>query len=351
MYEENGYKKLQNFDFKFDKMDRGDWMRCKKIVLSVLLGIVIPVVMFLAMEQMFLQSDGKTVAVDQYQEETLFIPSTNKAESCISVLLLDGTVEEMELDSYVLGVVLAEMPADFEMDALKAQAIAARTYALKTISNGKKHDHNAVCTESNCCQAFCSTQEYLLSLGDEDDVRKIQKAVQETTGMVLKFEDILIDSTYFSCSGGRTEDAKAVWGQNVEYLQSVESPGEEGTKYYIETVSFPLQDFMKRIGVPLEEASNMSVGSIRYTSGGGVDVVQIGDRVFTGLELRQLLGLRSTAMVISLVGETVTITTKGFGHRVGMSQYGAEAMAVEGYDYQQILAYYYPGTTLERLPE
>jgi len=320
-------------------------------VLSIILGIFIPAVMFLVMEQLFLQSDGKTDTLDQHQEENPFLPTTDKVESSISVILKNGTVEEMELDSYVLGVVLAEMPADFEMDALKAQAIAARTYALKTISNGKKHDCNAVCTESNCCQAFCSAQEYLLSLGDEDDIQKIEKAVKDTEGMVLKYEDSLIDATYFSCSGGKTEEAEAVWGQDVPYLQAVDSPGEEDSEHYIETVSFPLRDFLSRIGLPFEEKATASIDSIQYTSGGGISSAQIGDKVFTGLELRQLLDLRSTAMVISLVGETVTITTKGFGHRVGMSQYGAEAMAVEGYDYQQILAYYYPGTTLERLSE
>ena len=323
-------------------------MRGKKIVLSVILGLFIPIVIFLMMEQFFLQSVGNTPASDQNQE-VLPVLSTEKTGTYINVLLHNGSMEEMELDSYVLGVVLAEMPADFEVDALKAQAIAARTYALKTISNDNKHDHNAVCTESSCCQAFCSSQEYLMSFGDEDDLNRVQKAVQETESIVLKYEGTLIDATYFSCSGGRTEDAKAVWGQEVAYLQSVDSPGEEDSKHYIETVSFSLQDFLSKTGVSLEKTAGITIDSIRYTSGGGVDTVKIGDKVLTGLELRQMLNLRSTAMVISLVGETVTITTKGFGHRVGMSQYGAEAMAVDGNNYRQILAYYYPGTELEYL--
>ena len=136
----------------------------------------------------------------------------------------------------------------------------------------------------------------------------------------------------------------AVWGSDVAYLQAVDSPGEEKATHYVDTVSFSLQEFADKLGVKL---SGNWLGKITYTDGGSVDTIMIGSHKFTGTQMRQKLGLRSTAFVIAPVGNSVTVTTKGFGHRVGMSQYGAEAMAVQGKTYKEILAHYYPGTTLQ----
>ena len=160
-------------------------------------------------------------------------------------------------------------------------------------------------------------------------VDKVSQAVKETQGQVLLYQGELIEATYFSCSGGRTEDAVAVWGTDIPYLQAQDSPGEEDAEVYMDTVTFPVEDFTYLLGIE-PSATGLQVDSVTYTRGGGVDTIVISGKEFDGGQMRQLLGLRSTAFAMQIVGETVTITTKGFGHRVGLSQYGAEAMAQSG---------------------
>ena len=138
-----------------------------------------------------------------------------------------------------------------------------------------------------------------------------------------------------------------LWGSDVPYLQSVESPGEEFAAHYVDTVIFTLEEFQQRLGVEFTDSPENWVGEISYTEGGGVDTIHLCDRTYKGTQLRKLLGLRSTDFKITAVGDTVTVTTKGYGHRVGMSQYGAQAMAQAGENYSDILAHYYPGTVLQ----
>ena len=165
---------------------------------------------------------------------------------------------------------------------------------------------------------------------------------------MLIYEDVLIDAAYFSCSGGRTEDALAVWGTDVPYLQSADSPGEEFASHYTDTVTMDVSDFQKALGLSDAVSEKPYVESVLYTRGGGVESITISGSDFTGMEFRTLLNLRSTNFTVTVSSDQVTITTKGFGHRVGMSQYGAEAMALEGYSYDQILLHYYAGTRLVR---
>ena len=314
-------------------------------MLAVFLAWIVPWGMLLTAEE-FLKHRGW----DLVQVETEPLEFTQPGEPgetqtlSIPVLQDDGSIGQMALEEYLTCVVLAEMPADFEAEALKAQAVVARTYCLKRTTTGFKHESGAVCTDSTCCQAFCLPEDYLREGGKESALDKVRNAVQKTQGQVLTYDGALIEATYFSCSGGMTEDAAAVWGTDIPYLQAVSSPGEEGATHYVDTVSFSASQFAKTIGCDRE---NLSIGSITYTEGGGVNTIQIGDEEYSGTELRQLLGLRSTAFVITNLEDSVIITTKGFGHRVGMSQYGADAMAVQGSNYTEILAHYYPGTTLE----
>ncbi len=258
----------------------------------------------------------------------------------------DGTTEEMDLDTYLVGAVLAEMPASFEMEALKAQAVVARTYTQKAYTTGGKHGDGSVCTQPGCCQAYLAEEAYLERGGALESVEKIRTAVLATSGYVLTYEGELIEATYFSCSGGATEDAAAVWGTDYPYLRSVESPGEEGAAYFTDSVSFTSQEFQNALGVTLTGTPDSWLGAVTRTAGGGVDTMVIGGKVYQGTTLRTCLGLRSTAFEVSASGDTITVATKGYGHRVGMSQYGADAMAVAGSSYQQILAYYYQGTEL-----
>ncbi len=272
-------------------------------------------------------------------------PERPQTEHKIPVLQ-DGELLRMDLEEYLLGVVLAEVPADFEEDAIKAQAVAARTYALKSISDGYKHASGAVCTDYTCCQAYISPLAYLKKGGTYDNLEKVRSAVKATAGQVLTYNGALISATYFSCSGGSTEDAQAVWGQDVPYLQAVQSPGEENAAYYTDSKVFTPEAFQAALGVSLSAPPTAWFGRITYTAGGGVDTMEIGGVAYRGTTLRTLLGLRSTVMHVAVSQDSITFETRGYGHRVGMSQYGAEAMAVAGSSYQEILAHYYQGTQL-----
>jgi len=264
----------------------------------------------------------------------------------IAVLNKEDQVREMELEEYLVGVVLAEMPVSFEPEARKAQAVVARTFTLRS-EDGEKHPDAAVCMDSGCCQAYISPEEYLEKGGTQDGIDRMRAAVDATRGQVLTYEGELIEATYFSCSGGSTEDAVAVWGTDVPYLRSVSSPGEERATHYTDSVTFTKKELSDALGVNLAEKPESWFGAVTYTAGGGVKTVTIGGTSFKGTELRKLLGLRSTAFTVTAGENSVTITTRGYGHRVGMSQYGADAMAVSGSSYEEILTHYYQGTTLE----
>ena len=323
--------------------------KCKEYIIAVLMGIILPSFIFGVFESVSAQDEmaetTHTTVQTESEQETILTPEYK--ESKIQVLLDDGTICEFELDTYVLGVVLGEMPADFEQEALKAQAVVARTYALKRNTTGKKHKDGAVCTNPGCCQAYCSAENYLKQGGISASVNKILNAVQSTCGQVLTYDGHLIEATYFSCSGGKTEDAVAVWGTDIPYLQAVDSPGEEASDYYADTVMYSAKEFASRLGIKATGYPSTWLGTVTYTEGDGVDSMAIAGKVFKGTTLRTKLGLRSTSFSIKADGDMIVITTKGFGHRVGMSQYGADAMAVNGSTYQEILQHYYPGTVLQ----
>lgn len=272
----------------------------------------------------------------------------DQSEQTIVMVKNGETVLPALLDDYIVCVVLGEMPVDFELEALKAQAVVARTYTCRSLDQSKHKDAD-VCTNPSCCQAYIGVEEYLKNGGSTAGLEKVKTAVSETAGEVLTYQGELIEATYFSCSGGRTEDARAVWGTDVPYLQSVPSPGEENARHYTDTVRFTTDEFCQLMGQQFSGQPAGWIKNIQYTQGGGIASITIADQTYSGTQIRQKLGLRSTAFVITITGNSVTVTTKGFGHRVGMSQYGAEAMAVQGSDYQQILYHYYLGTQLKNL--
>ena len=288
-----------------------------------------------------------TVSNTQPTEDTL-PPEEQKAVINVSVLK-DGAVEQMELEQYILHVVLAEMPATFELEALKAQAVVARTYTVRRQNGKSKHEQAAVCTDASCCQAFKTPASFLQDGGTTTELERVTEAVRQTEGQVLLYNGELIEATYFSCSGGMTEDAAAVWGADIPYLKATESPGEEGANHFVDTVYFTKETFEKALGRDIAGSTDTWFGAITYTSGQGINTIDIGGIIYKGTVVRQLLGLRSTSFVVTAIGNTIVITTKGYGHRVGMSQYGADAMAVQGCDYKEILLHYYSGTELSRI--
>lgn len=259
-------------------------------------------------------------------------------------VLIDGEVVQMELESYVLGVVLAEVPSSFEMEALKAQAVAARTAALYICESGR---HNgAVCASYACCQSYISQESYFAIGGTQERLEKVRSAVEATAGQVMTYEDKLICAAYFSCSGGSTEDAVAVWGSEVPYLQAVESPGEEFAAVFTDQFYFTARELQEKLCVSIPGSPDTWFGEVAYTDGGGVETMVIGGVAYRGTTLRVLLGLRSTAFTVTVSEDVICFETRGYGHRVGMSQYGAQAMALAGKDYEQILTHYYQGAEL-----
>ena len=312
-------------------------MRYKNLLFAIVLGLVLPWLLLLSVKPT-IQKNQKAVNLKK--------PDAVQVSVEVPVLLEDGTVENMLLEEYLVGVLMGEMPASFEQEALKAQAVAARTFTCKSLSVSK-HPEAAVCTSASCCQAYFTQQQYTALGGSVRDVQKLRSAVTATAGQVACYDGELIVATYFSCSGGRTEDAVAVWGADVPYLQAVDSPGEENATHYMDTVTFKKDEFESLLDISLADG----VGDYVYSEGGGVEQVRIGDKIFSGVELRKKLNLYSTALVISIAGDSVSVTTRGFGHRVGMSQFGANAMAASGYTYTDILQYYYTGVTITNFAE
>lgn len=310
----------------------------KDVAAAAFMGMILPGL--LLNTAVYFQKSAPEPAV-QEQEREVALP--------VLVQQSPGRTQMWDMDTYLVGVVLAEMPASFETEALKAQAVAARTYARKAYVTGGKHKNGSLCRQSGCCQAFITQEEYLARGGTREGVDKVSRAVRATSGQVLTYEGELIEATYFSCSGGTTEDAAAVWGTDYPYLKSVESPGEEEAEFFEETVVFTPEAFRAALDAELKGDPESWFAVTSYTKGGGVSKAVIGGQTYTGTQLRKLLGLRSTAFRMEVTQEGIAVTTRGYGHRVGMSQYGAEAMAVSGSSYDQILGHYYPETELTLL--
>lgn len=324
-----------------------NWMQ---ILAVFLMGMLMPgIAMQFGQALVSARGDTQTAPATDPTQSTQTTQAPAQTGTKLPVLMDDGSLKIMELDAYLLGVVLAEMPASFETEALKAQAVAARTCAMQCHRDGVKHPGGAVCTQSVCCQAYMAAEDYLSQGGTRENVDKVMGAVSETSGQVLTYEGKLIQATYFSCSGGKTEDAVAVWGTEVPYLQSVISPGEEKAESFIAEARFSAAEFAALLGRNLKGSCASWLGSTTYTEGGGVATMAVAGKTYTGTELRKLLSLNSTAFTMAAEGDTIIVTTSGRGHRVGMSQYGADAMAVTGSTYEEILAYYYPGTRIDKL--
>ncbi|PHO07496.1 stage II sporulation protein D [Thermoanaerobacterium thermosaccharolyticum] len=290
---------------------------------------------------------------------------TSNDYNTINVFVVDQNKEvKMNLEDYLVGVVAAEMPADFEMEALKAQAVAARTYALsKEISVGGKgcdlHPGSDVCTDSKHCQAWISDDVMRSRWGDKYNLYrdKIVKAVNDTKDLVIVYNDALIEPAYHAISGGETEDAKNVWQENLPYLKSVPSPGEEVAQKFKTTVTVSSDEFVNRIKsrAPKAKISTKNllgyIKNIKRTEAGHVLSLNIGGIDFTGTDIQDLFQLNSTNFSFSMRGNNVVINVIGYGHGVGMSQYGANAMAKGAKNFEDILKHYYTGVEIMRIDD
>lgn len=270
----------------------------------------------------------------------------------------DNLIERVDLEEYLVGVVAAEMPPAFDTEALKAQAVAARTYALGRMKGfyGSLSNHFGadICTDPGHCQAWISKERFLEVYGTEVDWEKIQKAVDETKNFVITYEGTLINPLFHSNSGGVTEDVDEVWAVSgdVPYLTSVYSPNESAYPDYEKKEIFSWLDIQKRVknkfpdATFAEEMTN-DIEIEAYSASGRVLSIRIGNISIPGTTFRELFSLRSTNFEIAFTSsESIEVTTTGYGHGVGMSQCGADALAKEGYDYISILEYYYTGVNV-----
>lgn len=258
--------------------------------------------------------------------------------------------EKVPLESYIIGVVASEMPANFKPEALKAQALAARTYILRQMSAGKPASFpgDAQVTDTTANQVYKNKAELKKQWGKafQKKYEKVAKAVESTKGQVITYKGQLITPSFFSTSNGFTENAEDYWVNPIPYLKSVPSPWDVNSPKYLKEITLPVKKAEALLGVQIRSADGKIGKVMAYTEGHRIERYKIGGKTFTGRQIREKLGLPSTDFTMTEKGQSLHIETKGFGHGVGMSQYGANALASKGKSYKDILSYYYRGTTI-----
>ena len=270
-------------------------------------------------------------------------------------LLTDGTVQTMSLYDYLVGVLSAEMPGSFETEALRAQAVAARTYTLHKmlVAPSQNHPEADVCDDITCCKAYASYNDMLEKWGDDVNTykSKMEHAVSSTDGLCLSYDDEPVLAVFHSSSGGMTEASENVWGGTVPYLKAVHSPETESDVPNLTvSVTVSVEDFKNTVlasfpGASFSGAKLVSDDAVYSESGRLMSVTVCGVSV-TGTQLRSMFGLRSAAIDLEETDDAVILTTKGYGHGVGMSQYGANVLAQDGWDFSEILLHYYTGAEI-----
>lgn len=268
--------------------------------------------------------------------------TTNSSVSEIIVYRSNGSVINLNMTDYLIGVVSSEMPASFNLEALKAQSVLARTYVLKAKQTGKK------LTDTVSTQSYIDIDQMKNKWGNSFNTyyNKIKNAVENTNGEYLSYNGNYIEALYHSTNNGKTESSLDVFGNYYPYLISVSSEYDKNTSSYLRTINMPLDAISNKLGLSLNNDSVISI--LSYTDGGNIKEININGNNFSGKKVRELLGLRSADFDISISDNNANITTRGYGHGVGMSQYGANGMANAGYSYKDILSHYYPGTTLTK---
>ena len=304
------------------------------------------------------ESEGGQAGTQESQTGQSAQPAASRDRGrAVRLQMEDGTIQEMTMADYLWGVVAAEMPASFEEEALKAQACAARTYTvIKQNSASQKHPGADICADSTCCQAYVERDAALLrwGLSAQENEEKITRAVEGTDGLGILYQGEPIQALFFSSAAGRTVDAVEVWGNSVDYLKSVDSPEGEEVPNYRSQASFSAEE-VRTLTLAAYPGADLSgdptgwFGEIVRNEGGTVTSLKLGGVTLTGGQVRTLFSLRSAAFTVTWDGSNFLFDVTGYGHGVGMSQYGANAMAKEGKSFEEILAWYYTGTQVAAL--
>lgn len=256
-------------------------------------------------------------------------------------------VDNIPLEEYVAGVLAGEMPVDFEIEALKAQAVAARSYVMKQIERNIKKEYDVVDTVTN--QVYLD-KEYLMTVWKSsytDNMNKIKTAVLSTKGEYLSYDGKVAEALFFSTSPGVTENSEDIFTSKVAYLRSVESKWDEISPVYETSKTYTLNEFYNLLGLTYN--NNLQIEILEKTQTGRIKKIKINNKEFTSNTICSKLSLRSTYFEITQSGNIVIINNKGYGHGVGMSQYGAQGMAQYGYDYKSILEYYYTNIEIKKI--
>lgn len=270
-----------------------------------------------------------------------------------------NTVEELPLDRYLYGVVSAEMPANFEKEALKAQSIVARTYTVfKIIQNNGKHEGADICDDSRCCQAWISEEDRLSRWNEnerESNWNKIVDSVEETKGKIITYEGQPINAFFHSNSGGTTEVPVNVWGgTNYPYLQTVETSGEDGYSQYYSEVTLSEDELVQKMkgnysdfNINFDDSESIKI--LEHTDSGRVKTIKIGNKNLSGVEIRSILGLKSANFEVKKENDKIIFSVVGYGHGVGMSQTGADSLAKQGKNFEEIIKHFYTGVEITDL--
>ena len=293
--------------------------------------------------------------------DTAVMPETEEVpvhrDADLTLAILDGgAVQTMTLADYLTGVVRGEMPASFELEALKAQAAAERSYVYYQLSKGRKDAHPDAdfCTDHTCCSAYLSETAAREKWGGDFAPwnTRVEQAVSDTDGQVVLYNGRPILAVFHSSSAGRTAAAGDVWSGDLPYLVSVDSPeGEETVPNYYSTVTFTAAEAKEKLlaahpELKLSGAPDRWFGAAAENGSGRVETVSVGGTDIEGTELRRIFGLRSACFTVAADSESVIFRVTGYGHGVGMSQYGANQLAREGKTWQEILEWYYTGATV-----
>ena len=267
----------------------------------------------------------------------------------------ENKIEELDIDKYIQNVVSAEIPANYHEEALKAQAIVARTYTIYKIKN-KKHENADICDDSTCCQAWISKEERLSKWENRKKQvywNKIEKCVSETTGKVITYNNEVINALFHSNSGGKTELPVNVWGgNNIPYLQVIETSGEEAYTQYSSEVILKTDELLNKLkqiytDIIINFSNSNDIKIIDHTDSGRVRTVKFGNHNLSGVEVRKIFSLKSTNFEIIKQGNNIKFIVKGYGHGVGMSQTGADIMAKEGKKCEEIIKHFYSNVEIK----
>lgn len=276
-----------------------------------------------------------------FKKETNFIIPKNRhnVDNIVVPIITSEKKLDIKLEDYIIGVVAGEMPALFETEALKAQAIAARTYLINHL------EENKTITNTISDQVYITKEQMKDKWKEKYDeyYTKIKESVLATKGLIMYYKNKPIKAYYFSTSNGYTESSLNVFNEQKDYLNIVESPFDKDNSY---TISMTKQNFCLNLEI---ECSDIKITDIKKDQSNRVSSLKINDKEFTGIKIRQLLSLRSTDFTFDIKKELIEITTKGYGHGVGMSQYGANNMAKLGYTYEEILKYYYQDIKIDSI--